>query len=450
MRPKAGAFTVAAGKRGVPGRALLETRPTTWDQTTPVTEAEAHQALIALFAREGYRRVEPPVLQPADVFIDLSGEDIRRRMFVTQDAAGEELCLRPEYTIPVCRAHLAGAAGGPGSYGYLGPVFRLRTGETGEFLQAGIESIGRADIAAADAEILALALEGLDVLGLGERRVQLGDMGLLNALVDALRIAPAAKRRVMRAIVSGAGLGSLAEPEGAAPEHAGLLAAIEGQAPQAAKAFVEDILSIAGIARVGGRSAGEIAERFLARAANRSGFGDEARAVLERYLAVTGDPDRAAAAIRALAAWTAPSQRRGHVSAIAVHPGGVRLITSDGEHSCRRCLVCAGTGSDHLAASVGQPLRQHRRAHVRLTFALRRAADRPLPAWSDRSGDFGELVYGVQADRGAYALGIADLRAYPRVNDRGNPRFPAPYDPSLARRLAKAEAGSRDRPLLPG
>ena len=301
MRPKAGAFTVTAGKRGVPGRALLETRPTTWDQTTPVTEAEAHQALIALFAREGYRRVEPPVLQPADVFIDLSGEDIRRRMFVTQDAAGEELCLRPEYTIPVCRAHLAGAAGGPGSYGYLGPVFRLRTGETGEFLQAGIESIGRADIAAADAEILALALEGLDVLGLAERRVQLGDMGLLNALVDALRIAPAAKRRVMRAIVSGAGLGSLAEPEGAAPEHAGLLAAIEGQAPQAAKAFVEDILSIAGIARVGGRSAGEIAERFLARAANRSGFGDEARMVLERYLAITGDPDQAAAAIRALA-----------------------------------------------------------------------------------------------------------------------------------------------------
>jgi ATP phosphoribosyltransferase regulatory subunit len=266
-----------------------------------VTEAEAHQALIALFAREGYRRVEPPVLQPADVFIDLSGEDIRRRMFVTQDAAGEELCLRPEYTIPVCREHLAAHGAGAGVYGYLGPVFRLRTGETGEFLQAGIESIGRSDSAAADAEILALALEGLDALGLGVRRVQLGDMALLNALLDALQIAPAAKRRVMRTIVSGSGLGSLSEPEGAAPEHAGLLAAIEGQAPQAAKAFVEDILSIAGIARVGGRSAGEIAERFLARAANRSGLSEEARAVLDRYLAVTGDPDQAASAIRSLA-----------------------------------------------------------------------------------------------------------------------------------------------------
>ena len=267
-----------------------------------VTGDEATTALIALFAREGYPRVEPPVLQPSDAFIDLSGDDIRRRMFVTQDAAGRELCLRPEYTIPVGREHRAAGATAPGADGYCGPVYRLRTGETGEFLQAGIESIGRGDAAAADAEILAIALEGLDLLGLGERRVQLGDMGLLNALTDALGLAPAAKRRVIRSIVSGRGLALPAETEGAPDEHAGLLAAIEGQAPQAAKAFVEDILSIAGIARVGGRTAGEIAERFLARAANRSGMSEEARSVLERYLAISGDPDDAAAAIRALAA----------------------------------------------------------------------------------------------------------------------------------------------------
>src|SRR5919107_3693209 len=140
---------------------------------TSRTAAQASDALLALFERDGYARVEPAILQSADVFIELSGEDIRRRMFVTQDASGRELCLRPEYTIPVCREHLARRAPAPGSYGYLGPVFRLRTGETGEFLQAGIESIGRSDSAAADAEILALALEGLDALKLGVRRVQL-------------------------------------------------------------------------------------------------------------------------------------------------------------------------------------------------------------------------------------------------------------------------------------
>jgi ATP phosphoribosyltransferase regulatory subunit len=178
----------------------------------------------------------------------------------------------------------------------------MRTGESGEFLQAGIESIGRADASAADAEILGLALEGLERICGPSPKVKLGDMGLLHALIDALGVAPAAKRRVIRAIVSGQGLGSLGEPDNSGAQgHAGLLAAIEGQAPQAAKAFVEDILSIAGIARVGGRSAGEIAERFLARAANRTGLPDEARQVLERYLAIAGDPDRAAGAVRALA-----------------------------------------------------------------------------------------------------------------------------------------------------
>ena len=249
------------------------------------------------------------MLQPADVFVDLSGEDIRRRMFVTQDASGTELCLRPEYTIPVCLQHLAHTGVAAAAYSYAGPVFRLRTGETGEFLQAGIESIGRTDPAAADAEILWLALDGLERLGAAPVRVRLGDMGLLTALIDALDVTPAAKRRVVRAIVSSQGLAGLQGVAGSAesdgqglPEHAGLLAAIEGQAPQAAKAFVEDILSIAGIARVGGRSAGEIAERFLARAANRSGLPDEARQVLERYLAIGGDPDQSATVIRALVA----------------------------------------------------------------------------------------------------------------------------------------------------
>ncbi|NNC00684.1 ATP phosphoribosyltransferase regulatory subunit, partial [Corallococcus exiguus] len=153
-----------------------------------------------------------------------------------------------------------------------------------------------------DAEVLGLALDGLAQLQVGDYRVRLGDMGLLNDLIDALGVSPAAKRRVIRAIVSGRGLEGLSEPEGQAQaEYAGLLAAIEGQAPQAAKAFVEDILSIAGIARVGGRSAGEIAERFLTRAGNRSGLSEDSRAILERYLAIEGDPDEASLAIRTLA-----------------------------------------------------------------------------------------------------------------------------------------------------
>jgi len=262
-------------------------------------------ALGALFARAGYARVEPNVLQPVDVFLDLSGEDIRRHMFVTQDAAGHELCLRPDYTIPVCRDYLASPkAGEQAAFSYYGPVFRLRAGTSGEFPQAGVESFARSDLEAADAEILALALEALASLGIAKAVVRVGDVGLLTGLLDALALPPAVRRRVQRAVVQGRVETVLngEDPARNGHDHAGLLAAIEGQDPKAARAFVEDVLSIAGISTVGGRSAGEIAERFLARAANRNMRLDgEPRDVLARYLAVSGDPDTAVAEIRKLA-----------------------------------------------------------------------------------------------------------------------------------------------------
>ena len=101
-------------------------------------------ALLLSFAQGGYVRAEPAILQPAEPFLDLSGEDIRKRMYLTLDPHGRELCLRPDLTIPVSRDYLASPANGkPQGFCYLGPVFRHRDEEPGEFLQAGIESFGR-------------------------------------------------------------------------------------------------------------------------------------------------------------------------------------------------------------------------------------------------------------------------------------------------------------------
>src|SRR5271163_1972635 len=105
---------------------------------------ERAQALVASYMRAGYPQIEPPALQPAEPFLDLSGEDIRRRMFLTSDPDGRELCLRPDLTIPVSRDYLhSDAAGKAAGFCYLGAVFRHREGASSEFLQAGIESFGR-------------------------------------------------------------------------------------------------------------------------------------------------------------------------------------------------------------------------------------------------------------------------------------------------------------------
>ena len=55
----------------------------------------AEATLLAHFAASGYGRIEPPILQVAATFLDLGGEDIRARLYLTSDGAGAELCLRP-------------------------------------------------------------------------------------------------------------------------------------------------------------------------------------------------------------------------------------------------------------------------------------------------------------------------------------------------------------------
>src|SRR3954469_9625567 len=127
------------------------------------------ETLLVSFAEAGYVKADPAILQPAEPFLDLSGEDIRKSLYLTTDAGGEELCLRPDLTIPVARDYLASPrAGQPTGFCYLGPVFRYRGGRPSEFLQAGIETLGPADPAAADAEMLALGLEATAAFGLSD------------------------------------------------------------------------------------------------------------------------------------------------------------------------------------------------------------------------------------------------------------------------------------------
>jgi len=265
----------------------------------------APAAILHRFAEAGYDRVEPPLLQDAATFLDLGGEDIRARLFLTTDANGAELCLRPEYTIPTARAYLASPqAGRPAGYSYCGPVFRLRQGASGESVQAGLESFGRGDIAAADAEILALALEAVDRSGTAVSRITLGDAGLVSALLDAVALPALWRRRLKRALEKGLTLdAALRGAPTRSSEHSGLLAALAGADGRDAHSFVEDLLSIAGIATVGGRSVGEIADRFLSQVADGAVpvIGDERRAVLDQFFAITGNPDRASGALRTLA-----------------------------------------------------------------------------------------------------------------------------------------------------
>ena len=270
---------------------------------------ERAETLVSSYERAGYARVAPAMLQPAEPFLDLSGEDIRRRMYLTTAPDGDEFCLRPDLTIPVSRDYLASsAAGRVAGFCYLGPVFRHRTDGPAEFLQAGIESFGRSDKAAADAEMLSLGLEATAHYGVASPDIQIGDVALFASLVAALDLPPAWKRRLIKDFNRKSNLAQdldrlVLGGNNARPEYQGVLAALAGSDPKGAHALITDLLSIAGINAVGGRSVGEIAGRFL----EQSALGASARLprdvrdLIERFLAIQDNPDGAAATLRALA-----------------------------------------------------------------------------------------------------------------------------------------------------
>ena len=157
-------------------------------------EAQA-ATLLDTFRNAGYEQVAPSIIQPADIFLDQIGEGVRSRTYVFTDLAGDELCLRPDLTVPVSRLYLERhpKADRPARYCYNGPAFRFQPqgdnrAHPREFRQAGIECFGEADQESADVEIVLLAVEAVRGAGLKDFRLRFGDIALFYALLDALAL----------------------------------------------------------------------------------------------------------------------------------------------------------------------------------------------------------------------------------------------------------------------
>ncbi|HEY0213770.1 MAG TPA: ATP phosphoribosyltransferase regulatory subunit [Paenirhodobacter sp.] len=158
------------------------------------TKAQARatgERLLGAFLRAGAVEVTPDLLQPAGTLLDLYGEDIRARAYVTSDPLRGEMMLRPDFTVPVVEAHMAEGAE-PARYCYMGEVFRRQdhrgAARANEYLQAGYEVFDRIDPITADAEVFSLFARLLAHLRL---RATIGDIGILRAAVGGIdTIAP--------------------------------------------------------------------------------------------------------------------------------------------------------------------------------------------------------------------------------------------------------------------
>jgi ATP phosphoribosyltransferase regulatory subunit len=232
------------------------------------------------------------LLQPADPILNAAGEDLRRRIFMTADEGGQAWCLRPEFTIPVCLRHIEGGKAKQ-RYGYVGKVFRHRTDEPHEFVQAGIEDIGAKNMIAADTRSLSDCVTMLRELGAGKLAVTTGDQAIFEAVLESLGLPDSWQTRLGRAfgdpVKLKADLDRLSGDNGSGFESLDteLRKRLEAGDREGVEQWIAGKMEADGISPASGRTPQGIATRLFAKAELASAHLTAAqRRVLEEFLAL--------------------------------------------------------------------------------------------------------------------------------------------------------------------
>jgi histidyl-tRNA synthetase len=409
------------------------------------------------FERFGYQGIQTPILEPLELFLRKSGDEIVARMYAFSHW-NRRLCLRPELTASVMRAFVDDMQnhGLPKRLHYAGPSFRYERpsrGRSRQFTQVGVELIG-ASGAAADAEVLHLACAGLEAVGIENYRLVVGHLGATLQLLAQLgmtdhaqglvldQLEPVARgrldldaavARVVDRLGGGSHNGSVAD---AAP---GLPSALASLPSEQATAIAADILSRASLPIEGGaRQPHQIIERLLAKARRpdptnqvRAAFEfvaelhaaagqsvrleRELRPVLEQRGLSTAPVDDVSAALDLLQAY-GPLSAKAAIEVDLSLARGLRYYTGlvfeiyvDGADGPLQ--VCGGGRYDDLVRALGG---RESVPACGFSYGLERVELALGTAEPPRSPRI--LVVGVEMTDHPHALGIAsDLRTLPHL-----------------------------------
>ena len=146
-----------------------------------LVEATAGQIL----SRSLYQEIRPPIFEQTSLFERGIGEAtdvVGKEMYTFSDRSDRSITLRPEGTAGVVRSfieHNLYAQGGVQRLWYTGPMFRYErpgAGRQRQFYQIGLELLGSAS-ARADVEVIAIATDLLQTLGLSNLTLDLNSVG---------------------------------------------------------------------------------------------------------------------------------------------------------------------------------------------------------------------------------------------------------------------------------
>ena len=262
--------------------------------------AERRAAMVRLVESRTVTRVAPPLLLPAGPYLDLAGEEFGRQLLLTTANNGVEYCLRPDFTLPIAKSYLDdGMLGVPGAYTYLGAIFRQENGVPVEYDQAGLELLGQPDADSALDQVLTFARWALAIYDVTAPNVRIGGVGLFEAFLAAMGIAPQWQQRIRHRFGHPVAMQRLMERLAQRSD------AVAGHSPDARETIVEivtDNMLQSGLSLIGSRQPEEIADRYIEKQAlDASPIPEEMVALLVDYLSVVDTPGKALDTIGRLA-----------------------------------------------------------------------------------------------------------------------------------------------------
>jgi ATP phosphoribosyltransferase regulatory subunit HisZ len=145
----------------------------------------------------GYELYDTPIIQPTDLFLTRAGDQIVKRLF-TFERDGKSFALRPEFTASAAYSYAQLYPDQPEvvRWQFDGFVFIDFPSGAQQRRTIGAELFGLND-ASADAEIIGLAVTGLDAVGLKAWHIDIGHVGLLRALLNHFNLDSRTQRFIL-------------------------------------------------------------------------------------------------------------------------------------------------------------------------------------------------------------------------------------------------------------
>ncbi len=154
------------------------------------------------FINKGYTFCDPAMTIPADIVMNFMGEDVRNRLLFTSSPSGDELCLRPDFTLPLAISYINNEVQA-NKFVYDGYAFRFpsineKTRYCPEFRQIGIENFGDKNKIDVEGDVISQACEILSSFYDDHLEIKISDISMFYQLLNHLKIDTYLFNRVRR------------------------------------------------------------------------------------------------------------------------------------------------------------------------------------------------------------------------------------------------------------